>query len=131
MAARAQQEFDDGAEAFKDIVFDLGTSPATSPKSAALPPLRPEQFADSMRGRVEEVLRQAAEILNEDRAGNWAPVTEERVTALFTGLAQDALAVALEMRVSQAETQLPANRGHGDWARKYRIMLAQSGQWPG
>ncbi len=129
-AASAQRKFDDSADAFRDSCLDVGSGATEEPTAAVLPALDPDEYVASLRGRVEEVLREAASLLNEDGSGNWAAVTEERVSGLFAELADEALAVALDLRVAQAEAQLPAHQSHGVWARKYRRLLAQSGHWP-
>jgi hypothetical protein len=84
-----------------------------------------------LRGRVEETLRQAAEVINEDAHGCWAAATQARVLALFSALAHEALELALELRVGAAEGQVPPEQlAPGDWARRYRRMLAAQGHWP-
>jgi hypothetical protein len=131
LATRAQKRFDDGGEVFKDLVFDMGSGEAGVATASNLPPLPADEFISAMREPVEEVLCQVAQIINEDSADDWKPVTEERINALFARLGKEALTAALDVRVAQAESQLPERRQRGEWAHRYRRLLAESGRWPG
>jgi hypothetical protein len=130
MAARAQRNFDEYADGIKDSCLDLGRQLPADPTTAELPGVDPAQLAAAMRVRVEATLREVADLLNEDDAGNWEAVTEERVRDCFARLADETLAAALDLRVARVEAQLPPERSRGEWARKYRRLLAREGRWP-
>jgi hypothetical protein len=126
---------DRAAEVVKDALLDLGAdtdedSPAGDALPASLPLVRPDEFAAAMHPHIEAALLLAAEAINEDECGCWSAVTRERVLALFHGLAQEALAQALELRVAAAEASMAQTGASGLWVRKYRRMCAAEGRWP-
>jgi hypothetical protein len=83
----------------------------------------------ALREQAERVLREGAELINEDACGCWEELTEARVLALFAALGQQALDQALALRVAAA--RLPGESSPpGEWAKKYRRMLAAEGKWP-
>jgi hypothetical protein len=99
--------------------------------AAPLIEMDPDEFAARMRPRVEQALRQVAEVLNE--APDQPPALIAEATCdLFTDLGIEALKVAAEMRLDAALSEVrPAAEGRhgmgppdGEWARRYRLMHA-------
>lgn len=134
-AARTRELVDDAADSARYGVmdFDLGAgeTKADIAPGQPLPPVCPEQLTAALRKELAGVLHQAAAVINDDPAGCCTAMTEERVLALFRDLGQHVLAVAQEQRVARAEAGLPAARvPAGEWARKWRRMLAGEGRWP-
>jgi hypothetical protein len=134
LASKAQGLTEGASDAVKDALLDLGSDPpgdgpADAAGAQALPPLNPDELAAALRGAIEYALYRAAEVINEDACGCWTEVTRERVLAIFTELAQEVLDQALELRVAAAEDDLSSAAG-GEWARRYRRMLAAEGRWP-
>src|SRR5262245_39893999 len=67
-AARVKQGVDCAGDAVKDAILDLGC-PAPEPPGtppAPLPPVDPERLSAALRGPIEEALRRAAEVINEE-----------------------------------------------------------------
>jgi hypothetical protein len=127
-AARVQRGMDGAGQRLKDSILDLGCPPPDDPaEPALLPPVDPERLIEALRGPVEEALRRTADAINEDR-GCPTLVTEEWVRAVFGDLAEQALAAAFECRVAAAEAgqRCPP----GEWAARYRRMLAGERRWP-
>jgi hypothetical protein len=131
LVVRLKDKMESGADLVKDTIMDLGNdTEAEDVPSQPLPPLDPALLVSALRGEVEQVLRQVAETINEDPSGCWAAATQERVQALFSALGEESLAEALELRVAAAEAQVPSQRAaRGQWAHKYRLMLAAEGRW--
>ncbi len=124
------------ADRVKDTLLDLGCSRSTGEDPVALeagplPALDVAAFVAGLRERVERTLEKTADAINEEPCAAWAPVTQERVVALFRDLAQEVLAEALEMRVSAAEALLGGTSASPEeWVKRYRRMKAAEGQWP-
>jgi hypothetical protein len=95
-----------------------------------LPPMSVEEFVAVMRGPVEEALRHAAEAINEIPEG-LSPEAEERTCDIFTELWLESLRAAMRLRIDAAlaNENPTAVRPMGEWARRYRRMLA-SGMCP-
>lgn len=135
-ATKADELLVDASETTKDTLLNLGLDEdegrqLTNLPGVSLPPMDPDRFVAVMWNEVEEVLRQVADLINEDPNGCWTAVTEERVLALFELLAQQALMQALDLRVTEAEAQLSRRDSrHATWVQKYRRLLAQEGRWP-
>src|SRR5262245_5128136 len=119
-----------GHDRVGDAVTDVGCPPGERSNDAAdLPALDPEAFVARFRERVEQALRQAAAIVNEEPNACMEAVTRDRVLGLFRALAEDVLAGAMEQRIAAAESE----RGEADapeWVRRYRRILASEGRWP-
>jgi len=129
-AQRANDLIEGGHDRVGDAVNDVGSPPEEGTNDAGeLPALAPEAFAAGLIGRAEEVLRQAAEVINQEPNACMEAVTRDRVQALFRTLADEVLARAMEQRIADAE----AARGESeapDWVRRYRRILAAEGRWP-
>lgn len=124
------------AATVKDAILDLGSRPdeANSAKPAPtvpLPPVPADQLVDALHDLVDQVLVRTAEMINEDPSGCWADVTEEQVLRLFCALGEETLDKAFDLRVRAAEAGCPPGLApRGEWAHKYRRMLAEEGRWP-
>jgi hypothetical protein len=123
------------ADGVKDALLDLGYSAdedAQLESVAPLPlePLDVEQFVAALHGPVESALRRMAEALNEAPGGPPSAAAEQQVRALFDDLVREALERAFELRMAASESDLPPPGSGGDWARKYRRMMAREGRWP-
>jgi hypothetical protein len=132
--AKVSKCLDGGADGVKDAIMDLDNVYApddSAEATATLPPLNPEMLVACLQAKVDQVLHQVAQAINEDPSGCWEAATEERVLEFFSDLGQEALAQGLELRVCAAEAMVPRQRGaSGNWAHKYRKMLASAGHWP-
>ncbi len=135
LAGKAQEMAEKGADAVKDTLLDLG-SPASGDRDepagwAPLPAVRPEELIAALREQTERVLREEAEAIDEGACGCCEELAEARVLALFAELGEEALDQAHALRVAAAadrpSEQQPA---FGEWAKKYRRMLATEGRWP-
>jgi hypothetical protein len=132
---RLREILDRGQDTVKDAILDLEVGREApderSSLPATLPPVDGRQLARILREHYEEALRQVAEVINEDPYGCLSEVTEDRVFKLMKDLGQEALQQAFEMQVQTAETQLPASQvPQGEWAKRFRRMLAAEGRWP-
>ncbi len=109
------------ADAVKDAVLDWMTEDEP-PADAVdeLPPLDREVFAEALRGRLDETLRQVADAINAAPTGAVVAASQERVHDLFVALWCEALELGLRMRMEAAGREPP--RGH--WAKKFRAMRA-------
>jgi hypothetical protein len=92
--------------------------------------MNPDRFVAAMQIPVEMALRQSAQRLNEGPGGQTPERIEEQVHAIFAELARQAIEEAFGQRMTQAETDLPPIGRGGDWARKYRRLMAREGLWP-
>ncbi len=115
----------------KDTILDMDLEKSDSspgrPGPQLLPALDPEQFVTALRPRVEDLLRQAAAIVNEDSLGCLTEMTEERISALMQELEREVLEQAFLLRLVAAETAVPADRAqYRAWARKYRRMVEET-----
>jgi hypothetical protein len=128
MRRRVDGAIDRMADAIKEALldgFDLSDEEGEPP--APLVTLAPERFVEQMRPRVEKTLRQVAEVLN--AAPYDAPAAiEEKTCDLFTELWLEALQVAAQLRLEETlvEEQPEAELPQGEWARRYRRMIAEN-----
>lgn len=74
-----------------------------------------DEFISQMRKRVEEVLGQVADAINEAPPGKIISGSEEQVRDLFADLRQQAFETGLQMRVNATEAAFPPSQGpkHG------------------
>jgi hypothetical protein len=73
-----------------------------------------DEFIRSMRAKVEEMLGQVADAVNEAPAGRVIAGSEERVRDLFADLRQQAFETAMQMRTDTAEAAFPPSGGPTD-----------------
>jgi hypothetical protein len=78
------------------------------------PKLSREDYVQTMRQRVEEVLGQVADAVNEAAPGQIINGSEEPVRDLFARLRVEAFEQALQMRVDAAEAAFPPSEEPGD-----------------
>ena len=77
------------------------------------PQIARQEFIDRMRQKVEEMLGQVADAVNEAPPGHVISASEEKVRDLFAGLRQKAYETAVQMRVDAAEAAFPPSQGPG------------------
>src|SRR3954465_1964807 len=79
------------------------------------PKLSREQFIAQMRAKMEAMLGQVADAINEAPPGQIISGSEEQVRDLFADLRQQAFETGLTMRVDAAEAAFPPSEGpkHG------------------
>ena len=80
------------------------------------PKLSREAYIRVMRQRVEEMLGQVADAVNEAEPGQVIAGSEEKVRDLFADLRREAFEQAVQMRVDAAEAAFPPSEGPGDRA---------------
>jgi hypothetical protein len=135
MSRRVDAAMDRMADLIKNALLDgLELPDEDELPPAPLVAIDPDEFAARMRERVEQALRQVAEVLN-DAANESPAVTEEATHDVFTELWLEALKVAAVMRIDAVLGEAsPAARRHGagppdgQWARRYRLMHADDSE---
>ena len=80
------------------------------------PKLSRAEFIAQMRAKMEAMLGQVADAVNDAPPGHIISGSEERVRDLFADLRQEAFEKALKMRVDAAEAAFPPSEGpkHGE-----------------
>jgi hypothetical protein len=80
-----------------------------------LPKLSRAEFIAQMRAKMETMLGQVADAINEAPPGQVISGSEEQVRDLFADLRHQAFETGLQMRVDAAEAAFPPSRGsnHG------------------
>ena len=78
------------------------------------PKLAREAYIHAMRQRVETLLGQVADAVNEAAPGRIITGSEEKVRDLFADLRQEAFEQAVQMRVDAAEAAFPPSAGPRD-----------------
>ncbi|MFO0890520.1 MAG: hypothetical protein U0790_15430 [Isosphaeraceae bacterium] len=80
------------------------------------PELSRDEFIARMRAKMEAMLGQVADAVNDAAPGQIISGSEERVRDLFGELRQQAFETALQMRTDAAEAAFPPSEGseHGD-----------------
>jgi len=71
------------------------------------PKVSPQEFAESMKGELEEFAKQVMETVNNAADGEWIAGSEETVRDLAAGLRQKAFERAVQMKVDAAEAAFP------------------------
>ena len=134
---KARDVLDRIADSVKDAVMDwelprLGDERGSLDfRAAALPPVEPAQLVRALQARVESTISSVADAMNANPTGRIGPEAEERVLDLVADLVEEALQVGLQLRIEAAENLLPpAELPQGQWAKKFRFMLAEEGRWP-
>ena len=79
------------------------------------PKLSRDEFIKQMRAKMEAMLGQVADAINEAPPGGIISGSEERVRDLFTDLRKQAFETGLQMRVDAAEAAFSPSEGphHG------------------
>lgn len=79
------------------------------------PKLPRDEFIAQMRAKMEAMLGQVADAINDAPPGHIISGSEERVRDLFADLRQQAFEKGLQMRVDAAEAAFPPSEGseHG------------------
>jgi hypothetical protein len=128
MRGKVGEKLEGMAEAIKDAILDWeGTNENEEGESglAELPPLEPVLFVAALREKIEDVLWQMAEAVNEAPTGQVVSASELRVRELLVELYREALELGLQMRLDAAEASMtPSQRPHGRWAKSYRRLKA-------
>jgi hypothetical protein len=75
------------------------------------PKMSRDEFISQMRKKVEEVLGQVADAINEAAPGQIISGSEEQVRDLFADLRQHAFETGVQMRVNAAEAAFPPSEG--------------------
>jgi hypothetical protein len=78
------------------------------------PTLSRDAYIQAMRQRVEEMLGQIADAVNEAAPGKIIAGSEEKVRDLFADLRRQAFEQAVQMRVDAAEAAFPPSGGCPD-----------------
>jgi hypothetical protein len=78
------------------------------------PKMSRDDFIGSMREKMEVVLGQVADAVNEAPPGHIIACSEEQVRDLFADLRKHAFETALQMRVDAAEAAFPPSEGSDD-----------------
>ena len=73
-----------------------------------------EAYVQAMRQRVEEMLGEIADAVNQAAPGKIITDSEEKVRDLFAKLRQDAFEQAVQMRIDAAEAAFPPSEGSGN-----------------
>jgi hypothetical protein len=121
------------ADRVKDALLDLGEEMEDESEPSVpfpLPAMNADRFIEAMQGPVEIALRQSAQRLNEGPGGQTPEKIDEQVHVIFEELARKAIEEAFQQRMTLAENDLPPVGHGGDWARRYRRMMAREGRWP-
>lgn len=78
------------------------------------PKLSREAFIAQMRAKMETMLGQVADAINDAPPGHIISGSEEQVRDLFAGLRRQAFETGLQMRVDAAEAASPPSEGPED-----------------
>ena len=78
------------------------------------PRVSPEQFAESMRGEVDQYLKQIMEAVNCAPDGAWISGSEEQVRDIVAAMRQHIYEQAVQKRVDAAEAAFPPSAPSDD-----------------
>jgi len=78
------------------------------------PKLSREAYIHTMRQRVEALLGEVADVVNDAVAGQIIAGSEEKVRDLFADLRREAFEQAVQMRMNAAEAAFPPSAGSSD-----------------
>ena len=96
-----------------------------TPLERNLPSSIRAEFLGTMRDKVEEVLQQLADVIEEAPAGRLAVADEARIAESFTQLGHEAVEIGLRMRRATDQDSIVAlEPPRGEWARRFRRMHA-------
>jgi hypothetical protein len=71
------------------------------------PRVSPQQFAESMKGEIEEFAKQVMEAVNDAPDGQWIAGSEEQVRDLCAEMRRKVFERAVQQRVDAAEAAFP------------------------
>jgi len=71
------------------------------------PRVPPEEFVESMRGEMEQYLKQVMEAVNQASDGEWIAGSEEQVRDIAAAMRQRIFEQAVQKRVDAAEAAFP------------------------
>ena len=80
----------------------------------ATPKLSRDEFIKAMREKLEQMLGQVADAVNDAPPGRVIRGSEEQVRDLFADFRRQAFEMALQMRVDAAEAAFPPSQGPAD-----------------
>ena len=78
------------------------------------PQVPPEQFAESMKGEVEQYLKEVMEAVNQASDGEWIAGSEEQVRNLSAEMRRRIFERAVQQRVDAAEAAFPPSAPSDD-----------------
>ena len=78
------------------------------------PRVPPEEFAESMRGEMEQYLKQVMEAVNQASDGEWIAGSEEQVRDIAAAMRQRIFEQAVQKRIDAAEAAFPPSARSGD-----------------
>jgi hypothetical protein len=78
------------------------------------PRVPPEEFVESMRGEIDQFLKQIMDAVNDARDGEWISGSEEQVRDLTGAMRQRIFERAVQKRVDAAEAAFPPSASSGD-----------------
>jgi hypothetical protein len=122
------------ADIIKDLLLDWDISPDADDAGTAdgdlpadeLPPMSATEFVEALRGKIEQTLHRIAEVINRAPTGHIIAASEERVCQYLAELYAAALELGVQMRLEAAQprTGPPPARPQGEWAKRWRRMMA-------
>jgi len=78
------------------------------------PRVPPEEFVESMRGEMEQYLKQVMEAVNQAPDGEWIAGSEEQVRDIAAAMRQRIFEKAVQQRVDAAEAAFPPSTRSDD-----------------
>ena len=78
------------------------------------PRVQPEEFAESMKGEMDQYLKEVMEAVNQARDGEWIAGSEERVRDLSAAMRRRVFERAVQQRVDAAEAAFPPSAPSDD-----------------
>jgi hypothetical protein len=95
----------------------MGKATISIPEGLAMDPMPKmsrEEFVGTLRSRMEAMLGQVADAINEAPDGYVIAGSEEKVRDLFGELRQQAFEMGLQMRINAAQAAFPPSEAPGD-----------------
>ena len=89
-------------------------SPSGTPPTPAMPSLDRAAYVKAIRQKMEAMLGQVADAVNNAPDGSIIAGSECEVRDLFAALRQEAYELAMQMRVNAAEAAFPPSEGRRD-----------------
>ncbi len=78
------------------------------------PRVPPEEFVESMRGEMEQYLKQVMEAVDQASDGEWIAGSEEQVRDIAAAMRQRIFEQAVQKRIDAAEAAFPPSARSGD-----------------